>query len=324
MESVSAFPYLSFTDSLKDTLYLEGQADRSVDALLSDLEKLFLFLSQRLPADLLQSLCAIMMDDIIPKLLHVWLDLAVPASLKDIGQFEEVIHSTNDFCTVLEKNGLSGFDALKEWVSNAPSIWLSKCRATALDSVRSKLSHGIGQPKQVEKIEKQMVTRSEGKELAANGPATAAAADDDDWGAAWGDEDEEPTNDGEFGTSRQPPSSAVPEDDGADAWGWDAQGNMGNKTTDEAKESAEDDEDSAAAWGWGDDGDVEVQTDPTSPKKPSAPIDSGPEKTRELILKETYNISSMPEPVLELILAILEDGASLTQAGSGFIAISRI
>ncbi len=36
-------------------------------------------------------------------------------------------------------------------------------------------------------------------------------------------------------------------------------------------------------------------------------------QTRELTLKETYHISSMPEPVLALIFAILEDGATLTR-----------
>jgi protein transport protein DSL1/ZW10 len=123
-------------------LELKGKSDNKIDSLLADLEKVVLFLSKKLPHELLDSFCAIMMEDLIPKLLHVWLDSAIPVSLKDIGQFQEVIESTKKFCTVLEQNGLSGYNDLEDWVDNAPARWLAKCRETALDSVRTKLAGG--------------------------------------------------------------------------------------------------------------------------------------------------------------------------------------
>ncbi|KAJ3510332.1 hypothetical protein NM208_g15545 [Fusarium decemcellulare] len=72
----------------------------------------------------------------------------------------------------------------------------------------------------------------------------------------------------------------------------------------------EDEDDSAAAWGWGDD-DVAQEAEPQPPAQSNAP--NPHDETRELVLRETYNISSMPEPVLELIYSILEDGAALTR-----------
>lgn len=264
-----------------------------------------------------------MMDDLIPKLLHVWLDSAVPISLREIDQFQAVIESAKQFCIVLQDNGVSGFNELKQWVSDAPSIWLSKCRETALDSVRTKLSGGIGESKQVERIEKQMVTRAERDELAAGG-AAVAVADADDWGAAWADEEEDavPRPDPELAAPKAPAEAAEEGDDGADAWGWgDEDGGAEGKPDDapegskqENKENDEDDDDAGAAWGWGDE---DTADEPQAESSIASKAAAAPAQvqTREMVLKETYNISSMPQPVLDLILSILEDGASLTQGG---------
>lgn len=169
----------------------------------------------------------------------------------------------------------------------------------------------------MERLEKQMVTRAERRDLAVNGPATAV---DDDWGAAWGDDDDDgydeqpkelapkPEDESETGRGQED------DDDGADAWGWGEEDGAADDKADQPNEpekpSADDEDDSAAAWGWGD----EEPTDdrPLSREKPS--VLTG-EETREMVLKETYNISSMPEPVLELIFSVLEDGALLTREG---------
>jgi protein transport protein DSL1/ZW10 len=126
----------------KSVLQLEGRSDRSVDALLLDLQKVLGFLSSRLPSELLQPLCAVMMEDLIPKVINVWLDSAVPSSLKGMVGFQNIIQSAGQFCNFLNQSGFSGFDALKYWVGSAPAIWLAKCRETALGSVRDKLSNG--------------------------------------------------------------------------------------------------------------------------------------------------------------------------------------
>ncbi|UQC82227.1 is centromere binding protein at prophase [Colletotrichum lupini] len=305
----SSLPSIRETENVVE---LNGQAGRSIDELFTDLQKVVEFLAKRLTPDLLMFFSPIMMSDLVPRLISVWLDSEVPSNLKDLGRFQAVIESARRFCEVLEDNGFTGFTELKEWVGSAPSIWLAKCRETALDSVRVQMSNGLGATKQVEKVEKQMVSRSEGKELTANGVAGTVA--EDDWGAEWGvDDDEEPEAKGD----------TQEEDDGADAWGW----NDEEQTTETAQEetvqveekTADDEDDAADAWGWGDDD----ATEPTEPEpKPQAAktptkkhktVSAEPDESREMVLKETYHISSMPEPVLELILALLEDGAALTQ-----------
>jgi centromere/kinetochore protein ZW10 len=323
----------------ENMLEVQGTAGESIDDLFADLQVVVEFLAKRLPPDLLIYLSPIMMSDVIPRLRDTWLDAAVPSSLQDIDRFQDVIRSAEKFCASLEESGFSGFSELKEWVGNAPSIWLAKCRETALDSVRSKLSQGrylfhgipphlltgtgLGSTRQVEKVEKQMVSRSEGKELTANGVANKA--DDDDWGAAWGDDDDQDQGPEETEGSGTVPSAktADDDDDGVDAWGWNEDAAPTDGEQQKPAAEAQDDEDFGAAWGWGDEDAAApgsgTQTSPVAKKQrqqapaAAAAPPAAAEDSREMVLKEVYHISSMPEPVLQLIEAILEDGAALTQ-----------
>lgn len=254
------------------------------------------------------------------KLTSVWLDSAVPSSLHDMDRFQDVIAATKDFAARLTAIGFSNLGALQEWTENAPRVWLSKCREAALDSVRVKLSGGLGAPTRVEKVEKQMVSQSEGKELVASG--ATASADDHGWGA-WDDGEQAADEEAANGGTDEPTAD---DDDGTDAWGWGEEGGgeepAPEEPTEETKEApkeepkeepkereADDEDDPSEAWGWGDEAAEEVPEAPAQPKKPSQPEP----QTRELILRETYSISSLPQPVLDLIFAIVEDGATLTQ-----------
>lgn len=228
-----------------------------------------------------------------------------------MDKFHEVIAAAKDFCARLRALGFSNLGGLQEWTENAPKVWLSKCREAALDSVRSKLSQGLGAPKRVEKVEKQMVSRAEGEKLVANG--AAASADDHGWDA-WDDGGEtEPAEDANGGASKVP---EMGEDDGTDAWGWGEEEVAPEESGEEAKadpaENKPDDEDDPSeAWGWGDEGNND-EAEAQAPVPAQASSRSEPQ-TRELVLKETYSISSLPQSVLDLLFAIVEDGATLTQ-----------
>ncbi|KAM5344837.1 hypothetical protein ACJ41O_010699 [Fusarium nematophilum] len=300
-----------------DVLKLSGEASQSVESLLTDLETVFAFLAQKLPPDLLPSLGNFMMADVIPKLINGWLDASVPSSLTEMDRFQAMVKKGQEFCEALGNNGYTGFAELQKWVENAPSIWLGKCRETTLDSVRNKLLGGIGESKQVEKVEKQMVSIAEGKEITKT-PGAAGTADANDWGGDWGDAWDDSKDQAEKESrpkSKGRESAKADEDDGADAWGWDDEDTAAEPAQDmkegqKENDEDEDEDDSAAAWGWGDD-DVAQGPEPETGAKGKTP--NPHDETRELVLRETYNISSMPEPVLELIYAILEDGATLTR-----------
>ncbi|KAH0497937.1 hypothetical protein TgHK011_005219 [Trichoderma gracile] len=339
-----------------DVLELAGSSDDSAESLLSDLEQILTFVAQKLPADLLRPLADVMMGDIISKLTKGWLNPAVPSGLKDLDKFQTLVSKMKEFCDSLQHSGFTGLEQIQDWASKAPTIWLEKSRETALDSVRVKLAGGIGESKRVEKIERQMVSIAEGKELSRTGAGAVADSNDwgEDWGEAWDDEktgddnqvkghkdnhdedddgaadawgwdDNDDANKDEKKPETNEPAEAANEDDGADAWGWGNNDDANGPKNAEAKgaTNAPDEDDGADAWGWGDDGDApeEPASAPAPPPvAPAATAKSGKakEETRELVFKETYSISSMPEPVLELIFSILEDGAALTKDGNEY------
>jgi len=262
-----------------------------------------------------------MLPGIIRNVTKVWLDSAVPASLQEMDTFQVVIMAAKDFCNTLKTLGFSNLGDLQDWTENAPRVWLSKCREAALDSVRVKLSHGIGASRLVERVERQIISKSQGEQLAASGATTDA--DDQGWGS-W-DDGEEIAGEQAGVITQQAPGDGDGElggeDDGTDAWGWgddDADHDENAGDPDQPKATVEDD-DPAGAWGWGDEAneveDAVPETKPTttSVAKAQQPTSTTDVQSREVTFKETYNISSMPQPVLDLIHSLAEDGAALTQ-----------
>ncbi|KAJ8109064.1 hypothetical protein ONZ43_g6243 [Nemania bipapillata] len=294
--------------AIRSTLSLAGKTDKTVKSLFYDIETVLEYLSQRLPDELIYSLSSIMMPDLIPSIITYWLEPLVPTSLRDMDEFQDTINATEAFCAHLETLKFSGFEELQEWVQNVPRVWLAKCRETALDSIRTKLSEGLGDPKEIERVETQTISQEEERRFASD---NTVPTNSDGWDAAWDDGEVGPNP----GDQQKQPGKEDDGDDGADAWGWgdddDGEGGNGANTTvanvNPKHNDLTEEEDAAVAWGWGDEEDTTDAKDTTVANKDAQPTAS----TRELTLKETYNISSMPEPVVALILAILEDGASL-------------
>lgn len=241
-----------------------------------------------------------MMPDLISRIVGTWLNIAVPVSLKEMDEFQHVTEAVKTFCNRLQNLNFTNFQELQEWVDDAPKVWLSKCRETALDTVRAKLAQGLGESKSVERVETRTISKSEGKELAANG--VGPSGDDNDWGAAWEGEEADTNNEA---TDTKLEGN---EDDGTDAWGWGDDDPVDEQPDAPAQPSTEQpiDDDPTEAWGWGEEA-AEAAPDEPAPTD----ISSSNAQTRELTLKETYNISSMPEPVLALVSTILEDAALL-------------
>ncbi|KAL1895782.1 ribosome biogenesis protein ytm1 [Ceratocystis pirilliformis] len=303
-------------DSNKFTILQDD--DNSAVALLTDLGELFKFLSQKLPSDALEILCSKFVADLIKNLIDNWLVPAVPPSVQDIEQFDDIIHHAKVLCEVLSMNGISDFDVLSQWVRDASGVWLAKCRETTLDSVRFKLTSGLGSPKPTERIRK--VLQQPEAEPEPEPESDKSAVDDFGWDSAWIDD--------EAGDAKVKETPGVL-DDGADVWGW----GEGEETTESSKEmptkkdtgTEADLDDTADAWGWGDDEDSPVQEKPkavSAPRKPSTiSAASIPNKTPprakaapvEVVTREKCSISSMPEPVLQLVFSILEDGVAVTQ-----------
>ncbi|KAK3403202.1 hypothetical protein B0T20DRAFT_19354 [Sordaria brevicollis] len=296
----------------ENTLELGGTSDQSIEAVFRDLAQVLAFLVEKLPPDLVETISTVLISGLIPTITKTWLDLAVPSSLEEMDRFQATISTTKGFCTTLKALGLSHLNELQEWTESAPRVWLSKRREAALDQIRTQLSQGLGASKQVERVEKQVVSKSEGQQLAANG---ATVAEDDGGWDAWGSDGEQET--GGQQTSKPAAKKLTTEpsadviDDAADAWGWGEENPEPEESEEpQQKKQKHEEVDPTEAWGWGDDAQID---DAVPEPAPAAPSSSSKPQTRELTFKETYSISSLPQPVLDLIASLVEDGAALTQ-----------
>ena len=311
------------------------------------------FLVEKLPSEFIKPLSDAMMPDLSARLKDVWLDTAVPASLDDMLEYQKSLAQVHEFVEKLESLSWPGGEIFEDWISDAPKIWISKRRETALDWTRNQLalgkhmsfaistcpSHipmglverlflrvcicwvyakagpalmtsyiGIGIPQSAEHIERQMVGKDEGKQIAASGNMVTQ-----DWDAAWDSEEEESlplgTNRASLEEARRASEVFSPE------------------PTPVATPAATDDDDAADAWGWGDE---DVVGEPISEDVVESPPQDNPTQnrtnpeTREVTLSEKYKTSSIPQPVFKTVTSVFSDGARLTSQECVFSMITPI
>ena len=70
------------------------------------------------------------------------LDTAVPASLDDMVDYQKALAQVHDFANNLDALKWPGVEGLRDWVTNAPKIWLTKKRESVLDWTRNQFSLG--------------------------------------------------------------------------------------------------------------------------------------------------------------------------------------
>ncbi|KAI5793186.1 Centromere/kinetochore Zw10-domain-containing protein [Geopyxis carbonaria] len=220
-----------------DTLKVSGRdGDLSAAKLFADLRMIIDFLGTNLPTPVMSCLQRILVPNLTNRLISVRLSSSVPPTLDDLPAFEELLRETKKFEEELHKTDWTHERELSDWVERAPKVWLAKRRESSLDNTRKTLAQGFGQTKSVERSETQHVNAEDGKGAMASGVAEVTGGEDIDWGAEWGDGDEdEDMQDADPPRKEEPkhepksePKSETTQfidddddDDGADGWGLD-------------------------------------------------------------------------------------------------------
>ena len=300
-----------------------GSAAKSLEALFTDLEEALALFQSHLPPSVSAPLAQALTPSLITQLLSGPLANAVPAELDGIPRLQDALSKVIVFADFVAAQGWHGHTELMKWVDNAPSTWLMKRSQSSLSSIRQLLKRGLGNARAVERVETQKVSTHD--EAFAEGPKQ------DDWNDGWSDGENE----------EQPPVSAIDrnrassnaapadEDDDVSGWGFDddeGEKQPANATASpdgNAKAAAEEEE--GDAWGWGDEDEHQNDSGASPRKTPVTPrqflprLDKATNGTspveREVTLKETYHITSVPEQVLEIIILAVEDADSLARAG---------
>ncbi|KAJ5614261.1 hypothetical protein N7528_007915 [Penicillium herquei] len=277
------------------------------------------FLRQYLPSSLSASLPQSLISGIASKAISGWLSSAIPTTLDGLEDFENTLNSVLQFTKTIESWGWTGQEELVSWVNQAPRLWLTRRRVDSLDSVRKAMAASKGSTKQVERVEKEEVSQVE--EALLDNAAT------DDWDAEWDDDKEETP-------------AAEPQEDEEDvsAWGLDDEDDTEPPSKPNVENAPEEDDDADDAWGWGDDDEEKKDEEqkPTVPteSKPASSKSKNSAQSKEVILREVYTITDIPDSILDIMLQQIFDSKDITQpqhsksrvasSGAGLLALPTL
>lgn len=280
-------------------------------SLVSAVFQLTKYFHENCPGSIRQKLVRKKLSQVVPLLVNDWLDAAIPTELDDLKDLAGLHQEVSDFSDWLQGNQYEEAAELVDWADSVPEKWLSKRRAFSLDAVRNAFKLATGTFRQVERVE--IRTANAQEEAQTN-------ATQDEWADNW-DEDDQNNSSG----NREADEAG---DDESDAWGFDtddvdkdAQGlsAAAQKTNDEQ-------DDEGDAWGWGDDDDV----GPTPARATSNQVSSSnangtksaKTEERDMVLKENYTITDIPDYILEQIGRDLSDHERLSASPSTYFKSS--
>ncbi|KAI4208369.1 MAG: hypothetical protein LQ348_000220 [Seirophora lacunosa] len=278
--------------------------------LLHDLGVFLRFIQTRLPSSISDPLSKICGPSLVESLISTRLSAAVPQEVAALQHFNSTLEEVNRFSQTMDDHGWPGANQLRAWTNSIPQIWLEKRQRQSLGQVRKLLQRGLGDIKSVERVETQTVSQQDGLFHGNQG--------NDDWNAEWSEGEES-----SFGVKQveSQNTSADTEVEDVRAWGLD-DGKEENKTVDNSSVGGKDDE--ADAWGWGDDNDNDEgsQSPQRTSDKPFRQGINGHAQARrgserEVTLRESYNITSLPLEILDLINNIIADAYVLGTQSSG-------
>lgn len=302
----------------EDSIAVSGVVtDLSVREVLRQVNSLTEFLNARLPHSVSVSLSAKLMPSITSRLISDWLNPSLPRSLEALQEYEQTASLVRNLADSLERLGWTGKKELQSWVDSVPYTWLQKQREIALAEVRKLCLKGIQDKRSVERVETQVVS---GDDSILKG-TTVQEEENEDWGAEWGQEDNEETR----STSGAKESVPKVEDDDADAWGWNedeeaTEEPVGNAQVAPKDEKPKEEDEDGEGWGWGDEEEAapvhaeQSQAKTTAPVTVQASTKVNGEQTkknlqgqRELTLREAYTITPVPEALLGMVQQVIAD-----------------
>ncbi|KAL8695508.1 MAG: hypothetical protein Q9218_000086 [Villophora microphyllina] len=283
--------------------------------LVEDFIALIQFVQAHLPPQIVAPLAKELGPRLVEALISTRLSYAVPEELSALGEFNQTRDEISLLAATMGSYKWPGANQLRAWSNTVPQVWLQKRQNSSLHKVRQLLKRGYGDIRTVERMETQIVSQQDN--------LFTGNSSNDNWNAGWSDE--ETSSPPEKQLEIQVTHALDNEEDGS-AWGLDDEGDEEGKPKNVAISAKNDVE--ADAWGWGDDQDMgeEKQTPRPEATTPSNREVNGQAhlrrrtSERELTLKETYHVTSLPLGILELIDHVFSDIDALSEpSGNMFL-----
>ncbi|KAK6354305.1 hypothetical protein TWF730_008715 [Orbilia blumenaviensis] len=297
-------------------------------SLYADLKLVLNFLTEKLGAPIPRLLSKTLTPAILNILMGSYLPNCIPTDLNHFNDFETLLEETISFEKYLSETGwLDGHGGeLGDWVSRAPRIWLNRRRESALDTLRQTFASGLGQRHRVERVER--VQEIGGVIAEAPKPIEEA---EDNWDTNWDveiDDEEEkkllpPPIEPTAPKLKAEPKPLVDEDEDVSGWGFDDDIEIEDveqpsiPEIPEIKPSSQDGE-GEDNWGWGEDDEQQQETS-TSQKANGR---SQEKEVKNITLRETYAITSIPQEVINIILNTVGEAEKLAQPQYSTLSIA--
>ncbi|KAK6511365.1 hypothetical protein TWF481_000283 [Arthrobotrys musiformis] len=332
LDSVSGAGYTFTTNynGRKLQLIRRDSPSLTVGPLYEDLRLVLDFLIRKFGPQISHLLSKTLTPAILNILMGSYLPSCIPTDLDNFNEFELVLENTTAFEQYLSRTGWSDGRGgeLKDWVSRAPRIWLSRRRESALDSLRRTFALGLGRRHRVERVERVPAAGDVAPEI-----PKQVDESEDNWDTNWDveieDEEEQkkPAAPAEPVVAKPKPDptpTATDEDEDVSGWGFDDDLDIEDDepTEKEGTNASETkltqhDAEGEDNWGWGDD-DGHAQEPAVPPKA------AGQQKGEDtnITFRETYSITSIPQEVITIILDTISEAEKLAQPQYSHLSIA--
>lgn len=319
--SGAGYTFATNENNTKLQLKRRDSPSPTIASVYTDLKLVLGFLTAKFGTQISQLLSKTLTPAILNILMGSYLPSCIPTDLDHFNEFELVLKQTTAFEEYLSQTGwLDGHGGeLKDWVTRAPRIWLNRRRESALDSLRRTFSLGLGQRHRVERVERVQEINDVAAEV-------SKPIDDgeDNWDTNWDveieDEEEEekkppPPTESAAAKPKSEPTPTADEDEDVSGWGFDDDIDIEDDgPADKPAHTSEPKLNSHGAeeednWGWGDDNDQPQET--PAPSKPNGPQQE--KEVKNITLRETYSITSVPQEVINIILNTISEAEKLAQ-----------
>ena len=265
----------------------------SSEHLLEMLRQTIKFVYTHLPDLAVQQVGVQLMPGVVSTLIGTRLSITLPTELSDVSDLQSTRDAVSTLANELKSFRWPGSNELQLWVGQIPLIWLGKRKMASLNALRNALSAQRGPTREVERIERETISKQE---------VAVLSGAPDDWDAGW-DED----------ALEKPDLN----DEQASGWGFDDDDDDNQPSRKDVKLQDGEADDGADSWGWNDDNNTEEHkmSSPSSQRKETSNVANGERSAeQEVTLVERYVITDIPDHVLEITGKDIRDAEEVQQA----------
>ncbi|KIW42032.1 uncharacterized protein PV06_05621 [Exophiala oligosperma] len=293
-----------------NTLSLElGRTSPSLELVLDFVRTFIDFMRTRFASTIQSAAAKAILGDLMTLLVNDWLNPGLPTDLTMLHELDELQNKATNIYKELQSMQWEGQKQLQDWVDDLPRAWLNKRKAATLDAVRKAFANSKGTLRQVERVERRVLSATTGE----NGDNADNA---NDWDAGWDDDKDK----AESNETRQ-----AEEEEDASGWGFDDDDDAGNqaevKGEDNKNGTASDqdaEDDAGDAWGWDDDGAADTKSESAAKsdkgnnsKRVNGAQENKQSQEQEVTLTELYSITDIPDHLVEIIGRDISDAQAI-------------